>query len=263
MAQPIVQDTLVVGQDTLGADMLLIPAGLFLMGGDAREDEQPAGQVWVDAFTIDRTPVTNGQFRAFWESGMYDDPSAPCWEGLQEGYRWIHKEEMRRVPRYWYDAQWNGAHQPIVGVTWFEAFAYARWAGKRLPTEAEWEKAARGENGRQYPWGDTFDHTCCNVAKTGVKGTSTVGRFSPGGDSPYGVTDMAGNIWEWTSTLYQPYPYRPDDGRESLQEDAGRRVLRGGSWQSRFIEHTRCANRYYANPNFGFVTTGFRCAKSV
>lgn len=256
IAQPIVQTKLI-------ADMVLIPASTFLMGSDARPDEQPVGEVWVDAFYLDRTPVTNAQFRAFWESGMYENPTAPCWEGLQEGFRWIHKEEMRRVPRYWYDPQWNGAQQPIVGVTWYEALAYARWAGKRLPTEAEWEKAARGEDGRQYPWGNEFNFKYCNVAKTGVKGTSLVGRFSPVGDSPYGVTDMAGNIWEWTSTVYQPYPYRAEDGRENLHEDAGKRVLRGGSWQSRFTEHARCANRYYANPNFGFVTTGFRCARSV
>lgn len=249
-------------QDKLIADMVLIPAGAFFMGSDERADEQPADEVWVDTFWLDRTPVTNAQFRAFWESGMYDDASAPCWEGLQEGLRWIRKEEMRRVPRYWYDPQWNGAQQPIVGVTWFEALAYARWAGKRLPTEAEWEKAARGGDGRGYPWGDTFDLKCCNIAKSGVKGTALVNSFSPAGDSPYGVTDMAGNIWEWTGTLYQPYPYRAADGREGLQEDAGKRVLRGGSWQSRFIEHARCANRYSANPNFGFVTTGFRCARS-
>lgn len=256
IAQPIIQTTWI-------ADMIVIPAGPFLMGSDLRDDENPVVEVWVDSFAIDRTPVTNGQFRAFWESGMYDDPDAPCWEGLQEGYRWIHKEEMRRVPRYWYDAQWNAPQQPIVGVTWYEALAYARWAGKRLPTEAEWEKAARGEDGRQYPWGDTFDYKCCNVAKSGIKGTSPVGHFSPLGDSPYGVADMAGNIWEWTSSLYQLYPYRATDGREDLREDAGRRVLRGGSWQSRFTDHTRCANRYAANPNFGFVTTGFRCAKSL
>jgi formylglycine-generating enzyme required for sulfatase activity len=256
LAQPITQTTWI-------ADMVLIPAGPFLMGSNVRDDENPVTEVWVDAFAIDRTPVTNGQFRAFWESGMYDDSAAPCWTGLQEGFRWIHKEEMRRVPRYWYDAQWNAPQQPIVGVTWYEALAYARWAGKRLPTEAEWEKAARGEDGRQYPWGDTFDYKCCNVAKSGIKGTSPVGHFSPLGDSPYGVSDMAGNIWEWTSSLYELYPYRADDGREDLREDAGRRVLRGGSWQSRFTDHTRCANRYAANPNFGFVTTGFRCAKSL
>lgn len=139
------------------------------------------------------------------------------------------------VPRYWYYVQWNGAHQPIVGVTWFEALAYARVANGCPPKR---NGKSRGGNGRQYPWGDTFDLTR-ECGENRRERHVRRGRFSPGGDSPYGVTHMAGNIWEWTSTLYQPYPYRPGDGRESLQEDAGRRVLRGGSWQSRFIEHTR------------------------
>jgi len=256
-------DQAIAHDKTTLAHMILIPAGSFFMGSDEREDEQPASMVEVNDFYIDRTPVTNAQFRAFWESGMYEDADAPCWAGLQEGFRWIHKEEMRRVPRYWYDPQWNGPNQPIVGVTWYEALAYARWAGKRLPSEAEWEKAARSDDGRRYPWGNEFDFHYCNVAKTGVKCTAQIGSFSPAGDSRYGVTDMAGNIWEWTSTLYQPYPYHNDDGREDLREDAGRRVLRGGSWQSRFTEHARCANRYYANPNFGFMTTGFRCAQDA
>lgn len=242
--------------------MIFVPAGSFLMGSEERADEQPVGEVWVDGFWIDRTPVTNGQFRAFWEAGLYDDPTAPCWEGLQAGYQWIRKMEERRVPRYWYDPQWNQSDQPIVGVTWYEAMAYARWAGKRLPTEAEWEKAARGADGRRFPWGNEFDSQRCNVAATGLGCTTAVGHFAPAGDSPYGVAEMAGNIWEWTSTLYHPYPYQADDGREAWRDHTGRRVLRGGSWQSRFAQHVRCANRYYAEPTFGFVTTGFRCAQS-
>ena len=249
------------------ANMILIPAGPFWMGGDERADEQPAADVYVNAFWIDPGPVTNAQFRPFWESGAYDDPNAPCWEGLQAGYQWIRHNEERRVPRFLYDPQWNGDDLPIVGVTWYEAAAFARWAGKRLPTEAEWEKAARGPStgagpgdARQYPWGNEFDAQRCNVAATGIGRTTVTDHFSPAGDSPYGVMQMAGNVWEWTSSLYRPYPYNADDGRENLAADAGVRVLRGGSWQSRFTQHVRCCNRFFGEPNFGFTNTGFRCA---
>lgn len=241
-------------------DMILIPVGSFLMGGDGRTEERPAGEVWVDAFYIDRYPVTNAQFNAFWESGMYDEPDAPCWQGLAKGYRWIREDEMRRTPRYWYDPQWNQPDHPVVGITWYEALAYARWAGKRLPTEAEWEKAARGNDGRLYPWGNEYAENRCGVYASTHEGTYPVGHFSPAGDSPYGVADMAGNVWEWTSSLQRRYPYHADDGRESLDETAGRRVLRGGSWQSRFFQHAQCAHRYFGEPNFGFATVGFRCA---
>lgn len=249
-------------------DMILIPAGPFWMGGSERADEQPAGEVWLDAFYIDRTPVTNAQFRLFWETGVYDRADDPCWAGLAAGYRWLRKVEMRRTPRYWYDRAWNQPEYPVVGITWYEAVAYARWAGKRLPTEAEWEKAARGSatgaaTGRRYPWGEEFSPLCCNMAESKLGATTAVGTFSPAGDSPYGVADMAGNIWEWTSSLYQPYPYQADDGREGVDETAGRRVLRGGSWQSRFTEHLRCCNRYFAEVNFGFADTGFRCVRSA
>ncbi len=246
---------------TTVAAMILIPAGPFIMGSDVRKDEEPAGEIRVESFYLDRLPVTNAQFYAFWRAGLYDDPSHPCWAGLQEGYRWIRKSEERRGPRFAYDPQWNDPEQPVIGVTWYEALAYARWVGKRLPTEAEWEKAARGTDGRTYPWGNDFALTYCNVAQSGVGCTAKVGKYAPNGDSPYGISEMAGNIWEWTSTVYEPYPYRADDGREDLMENKGRRVLRGGSWQSRFSQHLRCANRYSAEANFGFTNTGFRCAK--
>jgi formylglycine-generating enzyme required for sulfatase activity len=233
------------------------------MGGDERADEQPAAEIQAPAFYIDRLPVTNAQFRPFVEAAVYQQADHPCWQGFAEHYRWMRKTEMRRAPRYWWDKAWNAADHPVVGVTWFEAVAFARWAGKRLPSEAEWEKAARGTDGRRFPWGNEFAVHCCNVQASGVGATSAVGQFSPAGDSPYGVAEMSGNIWEWTSSLYLPYPYRTDDGREDIDEAAGRRVLRGGSWQSRFVEHVRCANRYYAEANFAFSNTGFRCARSV
>lgn len=244
-------------------DMILIPACSFLMGDSERADEQPMGEVWVDAFYVDRLPVTNAQFRPFVEAGIYQQSDNPCWHGFEENYRWMRKTEMRRAPRYWWDRDWSAPNHPIVGITWFEAVAFARWSGKRLPTEAEWEKAARGTDGRRFPWGNDFDVQRCNISQSGIGTTAACGSFSPQGDSPYGVAEMSGNIWEWTSSLYLPYPYQRDEGREDLAEGAGRRVVRGGSWQSRFEQHVRCANRHYAEVNFAFANTGFRCAKNV
>ena len=120
----------------------------------------------------------------------------------------MRKTEMRRAPRYWWDKDWNVPDRPIVGITWFEAVDFARWSGKRLPTEAEWEKAARGTDGRRFPWGNDFDQQRCNINQSGIGTTTACGSFSRHGDSPYGVAEMSGNIWEWTSSLYLPYSSR-------------------------------------------------------
>jgi len=281
LAQPILQTTWI-------ADMVLIPAGPFLMGSNVRDDESPIAEVWVDAFAIDRTPVTNGQFRAFWESGMYDDPNAHCWAGLQEGYRWIRKEEMRRVPRYWYDAQWNAPDQPIVGVTWYEALAYARWAGKRLPTEAEWEFAARGgKSGEVYAWGDQFrpdskwmantfqgQFPIRDTAQDGFAGIAPVGQFPA---NPYGLQDMAGNVWEWCADWYRADYYEqlsrqkativnprgPADSWDPSEPGAAKRVHRGGSFLctdqycTRYMIGTRGKGEHSTGTNH----IGFRCVQ--
>jgi formylglycine-generating enzyme required for sulfatase activity len=144
------------------------------------------------------------------------------------------ERRSRTEPAYWNDSRFNQPNLPVVGVTWFEARAYAAWlsvcTGKtyRLPTEAEWEKAARGKRGRLHPWGYRWDAAKCNTLEGRILGTSPVGAF-PEGTSPYGAMDMAGNVWEWTGTLYQPYPYVNDVSRENAESE-GKRVLRGGSW---------------------------------
>ncbi len=249
-------------------DMVYVPAGEFLMGSGeedkaADDDEKPQHTLYLPAYFMDRTPVTNAQFRRFMAAGGYANeaywPEAIAAGRWKEG-KYIYSGEQYTEPRYWNDAKWNGDEQPVVGVSWYEALAYARWAGKRLPTEAEWEKAARGTDGRLYPWGSEWDETRANTKEAGLKQTTPVGQYSPQGDSPYGAADTVGNVWEWCSTRSgYAYPYTPDDGREDLSggDDVGR-VLRGGSWYDD-KKWARCGARYWDTPRLRCLSRGFRC----
>ncbi len=219
-------------------DMVLIPAGPFTMGAShagADPDEQPPHRITLAAFRIDQYEVTHARYRRCVEAGActlvpdpaYDDPGR--------------------------------ANHPVALANWSQAVAYCQWAGKRLPTEAEWEKAARGADGRRYPWGDEPADGLANVHT--ANGVSPVGAF-PRSASPYGVMDMAGNVWEWTSSRYLPYPYDAADGREDLQA-RGARVNRGGSWVFDW-KHAQTTHR----SNIGHVyrrhrDLGFRCAASI
>jgi len=149
-----------------------------------------------------------------------------------------------------------------VNVSWFDAVAYCAWLSEKtgksyhLPTEAEWEKAARGEDGRVYVWGDEWDETKANSMEGEAGDTTPVGHYSPDGDSPYGCADMAGNVWEWCHSLDRPYPYNLRDGREAPETD-GPRVLRGGA----FLDSerlARCASRNGVRSNFRSRSYGFR-----
>lgn len=218
--------TLRMRQGEVPPGMVLIPAGPFLMGEDGRSpDESPKREVFLEAFYIDRHEVTNEQFKKVFP-----------------GHTFTKGQEQL----------------PVSGVSWTQAAQYAQAVGKRLPTEAEWEKAARGEDGREYPWGADFDKSLCNTAELDLGGPTVVGRFL-GGASPYGCLDMAGNVYEWVADWYEAYP-----GNTLVTKDYGQiyRVLRGGSYMSgRF--HARCARRHFDRMDAQRADYGFRCAKDV
>ena len=252
---------IVTRQSMLGIDWCWVPGGVFTMGGEQFDDEKPIHDVNVDGFWMMRYPVTNGQYRQFIEAGGYAD------EKWWTAAGWAERQEAGwREPRYWKDSQWNGAEQPVVGVSWYEAVAFCQWASEitgreiRLPTEAEWEKAARGTDGREYPWGNEQPNKeLCNFG--GYEGQTTpVGTYSPMGDSPYGCTDMAGNVYDWCVTLYRDYPYEANDGRNDLDGE-GSRMLRGGSWYD-LNNYVRAAYRDWDLADNGYDDLGFRCAST-
>jgi formylglycine-generating enzyme required for sulfatase activity len=237
----------ITGQD--GKEMVLVPAGEFLMGAtdadhDARSDEKPQHVVTLDAFYIDRTEVTNAEFCRFLNEKGNQEEGGVTWldvDGL--GCRIVRSGGQ-------YQPQNGYADHPVVYVTWYGARAYAQWAGKRLPTEAEWEKAARGTDGRIYPWGNAWNPARRANTRAGGPGQTTpVGQYSPEGDSPYGCADMAGNVQEWTSSVY--------DGRMD------HRVLRGGSWWYSQFEFARCSSRSSTSTDLGGETIGFRCVRAA
>lgn len=263
---------------SLEPQMVTIPAGKFLMGtpegeldeivklGIDRqriENEVPQHQVELAEYAIGRYPVTNAEFKRFVDDNGYQ--TRDYWTDAG----WQHKEsESWKQPRFWDQGQWNDPSQPVVGISWYEAVAYCAWlAAKtgrpyRLPTEAEWEKAARGTDGHRYPWGDDWDPKRCNNKVNGPDRATPVGQYSPDGDSLYGAGDMVGQVWEWCSGRWGfDYPYKLDDGREDLEGSDGR-ILRGGSWyDDNPAGICRCGCRSRNDPWFGNVGTGFRCAR--
>ena len=243
--------------------MVLIPAGRFIMGDDnGQADEQPAREVYLDVFFIDQYEVTNGQFAQFLNAiGRNEDT---------DGNRLIDLEDTDARIRYvvgrYYAVSGLGAH-PVTEVTWYGAKAYAAWHGKRLPTEAEWEKAARGLDGRTYPWGEsTTDMWGKANYNNHIGSTGGIGRYTKG-RSPYGIYDMAGNVWEWVADVYDPDFYsisldqNPfNDVTEEIFDS--HRSLRGGSWFN-ITEKLRCAARHHQAPIDSGHSIGFRCAMSI
>jgi len=236
-------------------DMILIPAGPFTRGSPGKtyeEDaaEKPVQQVDLPAFSMDKYEVTCAQYCVFLNAAKRVKDDA--------GHEYIGLTEylpLEQVNGEWKPKAGKETH-PMANVTWFGATAYAKWAGKRLPTEAEWEKAARGTDGRRFPWGETWDGSRCIYGFDNIK----PGGSFPAGASPYGGMDMAGNVWEWTSSIFRPYPYVATDGREDPNNTEERRVARGGSWNGEpFIAHS--AYRFRPCPTFRHMYIGFRCAK--
>ncbi|MBM4255872.1 MAG: formylglycine-generating enzyme family protein [Deltaproteobacteria bacterium] len=267
-------------------DMLLIPAGTFLMGATSEEQQAvlafgwrgpmhnriqflaehsgPRHTVDLDTFYIDKHEVTNQAYRAFVEA------------------------TARRPPTFWNDPrQLTDSTQPVVGVSWYDAQAFCTWRGKRLPTEAEWEKAARGTDGRSYPWGNDWDATRLHTADT-IAGKSladfeswtrwqrtisagldaarpaAVGSY-PLGASPYGVLDMAGNVWEWVADWYEPDYYASSPARNPTGPATGTtKVIRGGGWDVPQTVPTTWLREQFIPPTFaGSPVTGFRCAATT
>lgn len=231
------------------APMVFVPAGEFLMGSAhsdsfARDDEKPQHSVSLDAYWVDQHEVTNAQYAQCVHAGKCSPPA---------------DVSSSSHPSYFDNSRF--AIFPVIHVVWNDARAYCDWAGKRLPTEAEWEKAARGTKGQLYPWGDEFDSTRANY--DGVVGDpSEAGRFSANA-SPYNALDMAGNVWEWVNDWYSGNYYASSPNQNPQGPSAGTtRVLRGGGWDSAQSD-LRTAARNQLTPDSEYYVVGFRCAQSA
>jgi serine/threonine-protein kinase len=257
----VIGSTMVSDKD--GMTLVYVPAGEFTMGSadgdsEASSDEKPQHKVALDAFWIDRTEVTNAQYRKCVAAGACQPPS---------------NSSSYTRSSYYGNAEYD--NYPVLYVSWEAAQKYCQWAGRRLPTEAEWEKAARGTDGRKYPWGNGAlagnllnfcDRNCSfdwkdSAVDDGYADTAPVGHY-PAGASPYGALDMAGNVWEWTADWYNKTYYQNAPAQNPKGPDSGQyRVLRGGSW---LVGQwcVRAADRYGYVPDSVNSYVGFRCARS-
>jgi len=252
-----------------GAEMVWVPAGEFIMGSTDKQaaaeldqlpkgsgnvakllldSEKPQRNVYLDGYWMYKTEVTVAQYRRFCEATNREMPEAPEW-GWQENH-------------------------PIVNVAWQDAYCYSKWAEASLPTEAQWEKASRGADGRKFPWGNEWDTSkCANSVNGKLESTVPVGSYASD-VSPYGCLDMAGNVKEWCLDWYDPNYYKTAPARnpagppEAVQFETsfqnnvlGARVLRGGSWSYKLDYYFRCAFRYCTDPDNYLSNFGFRCAK--
>ena len=246
-------------RETDGAVMVWVTAGEFLMGSadsdsQAVSDEKPQHTVSLAGYWIDRTEVTNAQYRKFMDAGGYNRQE--YW--TETGWAWKQQNNVTQ-PKCGDYSGLDQSTRPVVCVSWYEAVAYARWAGARLPTEAEWEKAARGTDGRIFPWGnEALDCNRSNYCGCGSR-PEPVGSYA-NGVSPYGAYDLAGNVCEWVSTEFRSYPYSSRDGRENLNGINGR-VKRGGGWAG-FPWDARSVYRVWGTPDGRDGNCGFRVAFS-
>jgi formylglycine-generating enzyme required for sulfatase activity len=239
-------------------DWIPIPAGSFLMGSDknkdslASDDKTPQREMTLAAYHIARYPITYAQYEPFVRGDGYSNRD--YW--TEAGWGW---KGDQTEPRYWDDPQWHIRNHPVVGVTWYEACAFCRWLSAelgyevRLPTEAEWERAARGTDGRIYPYAGDYDPAKGNTSDTGIGRTSAVGSF-PDGASPEGLLDMSGNVWEWCQTQWRSTYAEAED---NLAEGEAARVVGGGSF-SYDQGSARAAFRLNGDPDVRYYNRGFR-----
>lgn len=258
-----------VRHQTDGAEMQFIPPGHFTRGNDNGEpDEAPQQNIWLDGFYIDVFPVSNERYRVFHDQIKRTDNHELCYpaEHLSSVTR-----ELNHTPRLWARGvrgfnqermeRFGGELQPVVTVTWYDAYAYAAWAGKQLPSEAQWEKAARGLDGRLFPWGNEWDPERLNTHLE-IGATTPIGAY-PEGISPFGVYDLLGNVWEWCLDRYDRQGYH----RTSLRNPVGPpdgldRVCRGGAWN--YARHYAAATTRHAfGPSEAYDFVGFRTVLPV
>jgi len=246
MLQPIASESLLPEPfewvDIPGGEVTLEAGGYVPKGGKTYK---------VETFKIAKYPVTNAQFALFVEAGGYQNSQWWTAEGWQ-----FKQTEKWTEPGYWQNKNWNQPDHPVVGISWYESAAYCSWLSETtsekimLPTEQQWQRAAQGDKGWAYPWGEKFDENRCNL---NGQGTTSVTQY-PNGASPYGVMDMSGNVWEWCSTVYET-------GSTDLN-GTGVRVLRGGSWGSYDRGDLRVVFRNWNNPGNRINGRGFRLAIS-
>ncbi len=240
------------------AGMVEIPGGSFTMGrDDGPAHEQPAHQAFVPSFYIDRHLVTVADFATFVQAKGPTGPQGEMYLDVHDPDNRIRQREQVWLPEPGFELY------PAGEVSWYGALAYCQWQQKRLPSEAEWEKAARGTDGRLYPWGNAPPRPELLFVAAFRGHTGPVGQY-PKGASPYGVLDMAGQVWEWTLSAYRPYPYNPDDGREEVST-AAPRVARGGS-SAGPTERLTATARELVSPlrqTTGHAYIGFRCVKRL
>jgi len=220
---------------------------LALNDPDAMARENPQHVVYLPSFWIGRNPVTNKQYQEF----LAIDRARPV----------PFRDDGFSAPFNWSGSNRSGPagmdDHPVVLVSWHDARVFCDWIGGRLPTEAEWERAARGTDARIWPWGNLWQSWRCNTVESENARPTRVGAFSPQGDSVFGVADMSGNVWEWCSSLFDAYPYDANSGRE--EAGPGERVIRGGCWNLDRYK-ARCAYRGGTSPNDSGFTIGFRVA---
>ena len=258
------EELALLGDDRATAtDRVLVPGGPFLRGGHAPDEgvRTPPREVHVSSFRIDRYPVTVAAYAEMIAAGGYRERRH--WS--RAGWAWRAAESIDR-PRFWGEAEWASylvPNHPVVGVSAYEAEAYASFRGARLPTEAEWEKACRGTDGRRYPWGDAWIDDACGMRNLGPRRTVAIGSY-PKGVGPHGLHDMVGCVWQWCADA-------ADEDAETEDEDpfvdpegydeSTERVTRGGGWNN-LRWSLSCTSKNGFPPGARFSNLGFRCVSS-